>query len=61
MYWTCVQCHLLCMWEICSNIVIGLSILYMWSVFCVFYKWVLGSNIAIGLYIQGKWSVFCVS
>ena len=32
------MCHgRLCMWEVCSNIVIGLSILDMWSVLCVPY------------------------
>ena len=33
----CVQCHLLCMWEICSNIVIEMSIQDMWSVLFFIY------------------------
>ena len=37
MYWSCGQCCLFCMWVVCSNIMIGLSILDMWSVFCVPY------------------------
>ena len=36
-YWTCGQCCLLCMRVVCSNIVIGLYILDMWSVLCVPY------------------------
>ena len=40
-----------CMWVVCSNIVIGLYVLDMWSVLCV-HMWLVGlSNIAIGLYI----------
>ena len=37
MYWTRGQCCLLCKWVVCSNIVIGMSVLDMWSVFCVPY------------------------
>ena len=37
MLWTCGQCCLLCMWDVCSNIVIGLSVLVMLSVLCVLY------------------------
>ena len=37
MVWTCGQCCLLCMWDVCPNIVIGLSILDMWSVLFVMY------------------------
>ena len=36
-YWTCGQCCLLCMRVVCSNIVIGLYILDMWSGLCVPY------------------------
>ena len=36
-YWTCGQCCLLCMRVVCSNIVVGLYILDMWSVLCVPY------------------------
>ena len=34
------------MWVVCSNIVIGMSVLDMWSVFCVPYV-LLASNVAI--------------
>ena len=27
----------MCKWVVCSNIVIGMSVLGMWSVFCVLY------------------------
>ena len=37
MLWTCGQCCLLHMWVGCSNIVIGMSVLDMWSVFYVPY------------------------
>ena len=37
MYWTCGQCCLLCMWVVCSKIMVGLSVLDMWSVFFVMY------------------------
>ena len=36
MYWTCGQCCVFCMWMVGSNIVIGLYVLDMWSVLCVF-------------------------
>ena len=36
-YRTCGQCCLLCMWDVCSNRVIGLSVLDMWSVLFVMY------------------------
>ena len=45
---------------VCSNIVIGLYILDMWSVLCVSYVWVVESNIVIGLYILDMWSVLFV-
>ena len=37
MYWPCGQCCLLRMWVVYYNIMIGLCILDMWSVFCVPY------------------------
>ena len=37
MYRTCGQCCLLCLLVVYSNIVIGISVLDMWSVFCVPY------------------------
>ena len=37
MYWTCGQCCVLCMLVVCSNIVIGMSVLDTWSVLCVPY------------------------
>ncbi len=47
---------------VCSNIVIGLYILDMWSVLCVIHMWVVGSKIVIGLlYILDMWSMLCVS
>ena len=61
MHWTCGQCHLLCMWEICSKIVIEMSIQDMWSVFFFLYMWVVCSKRVIGLSILYMWSVFCVS
>ena len=45
---------------VCSNIVIGLSLLDMWSMFCVISMLVVGSNIVIGLYSLNMWSVLCV-
>ena len=55
---------------VCSNIVIGLYILDMWSVLCLKCDrtvrmchggmWVVWSNIVIGLYILDMWSVLCV-
>ena len=47
----------MCMVE--SNILIGLYVLDMWSVF-VLCMWVVGSKIVIGLYILDMWSVLCV-
>ena len=47
------------MWDICSNIVIGLSVLDMWSVLFVMYVDVC-SNIVIGLSLLDMWSVLCV-
>ncbi|KAK2139550.1 hypothetical protein NP493_6333g00000 [Ridgeia piscesae] len=47
------------MWEVCSNIVIGLYILDMWSVLFVMYVGVC-SNIVIGLYVLDMWSVLFV-
>ena len=44
---------------VCSNIVIGLYILDMWSVLCVPYV-VVESNIVIGLYVLDMWSVLFV-
>ncbi len=44
---------------VCSNIVIGLYILDMWSVLFVMYD-VVCSNIVIGLYILDMWSVLFV-
>ena len=35
MYWTCGQCCLLCVCVVCSNIMVGLSILDIWSVLFV--------------------------
>ena len=45
-----------------SNIVTGLSILDMWSVFCVLYVAVgiLYSDHHLGLYVPDKWSVLFV-
>ena len=37
MYWTRGQCCLLYMWVVCSNIVIGMNVLDMWSVLCILY------------------------
>ena len=37
MHWACGQCRLLCKWVVCSNIVIAMSTLDMWSVFYVPY------------------------
>ena len=37
MYWTCDQCCLLCVWVVCSKMMVGLSVLDMWSVFFVMY------------------------
>ena len=45
---------------VCSNIVIGLYILDMWSVLCVMYVGMVESNIVIGLYVLDMWSVLCV-
>ena len=45
------------MWEVCSNIVIGMSVLDMWSVLCM---WDVCSNIVIGLSVLDMWSVLFV-
>ena len=47
------------MWDVCSNIVIGLSVLDMWSVLFVMYVG-RSSNIVIGLSILDMWSVLFV-
>ena len=45
------------MWDVCSSIVIGLSVLDMWSVLCV---WDICSNVMIGLSVMDMWSVLFV-
>ena len=47
------------MWDVCSNIVIGLNVLDMWSVLFVMYVDVC-SNIVIGLSVLDMWSVLFV-
>ena len=47
------------MWDVCSNIVIGLSVLDM-SQCCLLCIWVGCSNIVIGMSVLDMWSVFCV-
>ena len=49
------------MWDVCSNIVIGLSVLDMWSVLFVMYMCDVCSNIVIGLNVLDMWSVLLCS
>ena len=37
MYWICGQCCVFSMWEMGSNIAIGVYVLDIWSVLCVLY------------------------
>ena len=46
------------MWDVCSNIVIGLSVLDMLSVLFHLCMWDVCSNIVIGLSVLDMWSVF---
>ena len=47
------------MWVVVSNIAIGLCIMDMWSVLCI---WVVGScsNIVTEMSVLDMWSVLCV-
>ena len=51
---------MLCMWDVCSNIVIGLSVLDMLSECCLLCMWDVCSNIVIGLSVLDMLSVLFV-